>query len=372
MTKQDFLNANVRAGDKATFLRRFNSAEPMAYFLKGKTCYYAGRSGGFGPIFQLAGTGQKYFRALPNHDISEPGEWGVANLVNITIANKGPAQNFANDIIFKEVAINVADTLKQTYKVVGQASGLVDNLQSESASVKKEGGGYASCGTRTVHRLYLATVFAILRHFHGADTRDNVVAMIVGRDGRILSWGRKNPAVPCWHGETSAVMALGGVIPSGSVVYSTLKPCEMCAGTINDASSGNARVYWGQDDPTGAALRTVLDDTRMGSMLDGNKTQQGARGILLGSGADRTSMATALSNKFAAQKNARGGIRSTIDYIMTDEAQQLVLAAETYLASKVQKYAAKPPHFNTNTDAVIGYLLRFMGHINLPPSALGV
>ena len=39
-------------------------------------------------------------------------------------------------------------------------------------------------------------------------------------------------------------MALGGRIPAGSCVYSTLKPCNMCAGTINDASGDNAKVFW--------------------------------------------------------------------------------------------------------------------------------
>src|SRR5690348_11136335 len=46
---------------------------------------------------------------------------------------------------------------------------------------------------------------------------------LAGRGGRAdrgeeranLSWGRKNPAVPCWHGETSAIMGLGGKIPAG-------------------------------------------------------------------------------------------------------------------------------------------------------------
>src|SRR5690349_16183389 len=70
---------------------------------------------------------------------------------------------------------------------------------------------------RQVHQLrdahcpppYMATAFTILRKLHGSNSRDGVVALIVEKNGRIISWGRKNPAVPCRHGETRAIMGLG-------------------------------------------------------------------------------------------------------------------------------------------------------------------
>src|SRR3546814_4744515 len=91
----------------------------------------------------------------------------------------------------------------------------------------------AKAGTRTVHRLYLATAFILLRKKHASGTKDGVVALVVDKVGNIVSWGMKNPDVSCWHGETSAVMRLGGHVPEGGCVFSTLKPCKMCAGLIH-------------------------------------------------------------------------------------------------------------------------------------------
>lgn len=167
-------------------------------------------------------------------------------------------------------------------------------------------------------------------------------------------------------------MALGGTIPAGSCVYSTLKPCNMCAGTINDASGGNAKVFWGQDDPGSMAGDTKLDKTRMGRLLDGNKTQTGARAILL-EDADKQKtrpMATALGTSFDAQK--RAGKKSTIDYIVTDEAAIIVKEAEKVLKAKQEKYGKAPTDFNENTAFVVRYLTEFLTKLGVRPENLGV
>src|SRR3546814_10396594 len=81
----------------------------------------------------------------------------------------------------------------------------------------------------------------------------------------------KNPDVSCWHGETSAVMRLGGHVPEGGCVFSTLKPCKMCAGLIHDAGNGTVKAFYGQDDPVQDAQSTALDKSRMGAALDAHK-----------------------------------------------------------------------------------------------------
>ena len=148
--------------------------------------------------------------------------------------------------VFKTVEINVAQKLRAKYQIPDNVSPIISDIQAETASVKEKSGKYTNCGMRTVHRLYLSTAFTILRKLHGANSRDGVVALIVEKNGRIISWGRKNPEVPCWHGETSAIMGLGGKIPAGSCVYSTLKPCNMCAGMINNSRQATQRSSGGR------------------------------------------------------------------------------------------------------------------------------
>ena len=378
MDQTTFNAKNISDGNKSRFLNAFNEARTtaqMAFFEADGTCYTAtDENGPYGPLFKLCSTGFKNFKAIANYDVTSAGERGAMMLHGVTCelykAGPGSSQKIAAKT-FKSVEIKVAKDLRSEYPTPDNVSPIISDIQSESASVKNNG-KYTSCGTRTVHRLYLATAFTILHKLHALASRDGVVALIVDRNGRIISWGRKNPEVTCWHGETSAIMALGGTIPAGSCVYSTLKPCNMCAGIISDASAENAKVLWGQDDPGSMAADTKLEKTRMGRLLDGNKTQAGARAILLEDAqSQRTNpMATALGKSFEAQK--RTGKKSTIDYIVTDEAAVIVREAEKVLKAKQEKYGKAPTDFNENTAFVVRYLTAFLTQLGIRPENLGV
>jgi len=269
MDQTTFNAKNISDGDKSRFLNAFNEARTsvqMAFFEADGTCYTAtNENGPYGPLFKLCSTGFKNFKAIANYDVTSASELGAMMLHRATRerykAGPGKSLKIAAKT-FKSVEIKVAKDLRSEYPIPDNVSPIISDIQSESASAKNNG-KYTSCGTRTVHRLYLATAFTILHKLHAPSSRDGVVALIVEKNGRIISWGRKNPDVTCWHGETSAIIALGGTIPAGSSVYSTLKPCNMCAGTINDASAGNAKVFWGQDDPGSMAADTKLEQTRV-------------------------------------------------------------------------------------------------------------
>jgi len=269
MDQTTFNAKNISDGDKSRFLNAFNEARTsvqMAFFEADGTCYTAtNENGPYGPLFKLCSTGFKNFKAIANYDFTSASELGAMMLHRATCerykAGPGKSLKIAAKT-FKSVEIKVAKDLRSEYPIPDNVSPIISDIQSESASVKNNG-KYTSCGTRTVHRLYLATAFTILHKLHAPSSRDGIVALIVEKNGRIISWGRKNPDVTCWHGETSAIIALGGTIPAGSSVYSTLKPCNMCAGTINDASAGNAKVFWGQDDPGSMAADTKLEQTRV-------------------------------------------------------------------------------------------------------------
>lgn len=378
MELDEFTSANIADGDKGRFLDAFRdprTTERMAYFERDGVCYTAAAGAGsaYGPLFSLCGAGFKGFEAKTNYEHPTPGELGALKLHGAGFAYCKPSIGSKHSIpskTFKTVAIKVAGKLKLRYEIPPDTSPIVSDIQSESASVKDEHGRYTSCGNRTVHRLYMATAFTMLRKLHGTDARDGVVALVVERNGRIISWGRKNPAVPCWHGETSAIMRLGGRIPPGSAVYSTLKPCRMCAGMIHDASGGDAKVFWGQDDPGSMAADTELERTRKGFLLDGNKVHDGARAILLQERDAKVSMASKLGGAFDAQK--AGGKKSTIDYIVTPEAATIIRQAEAFLKSKHTKYAVNAPeNFNENVAFVTRYLLSFLQQLGLPTEGLG-
>jgi tRNA(Arg) A34 adenosine deaminase TadA len=274
------------------------------------------------------------------------------------------------------MTMGVSADLAALYPVPVGAKQIVSNIQSESASVKNAEGVYVEAGTRTIHRLYLATAFTILRKRH-ADAHDGVVALVVDKEGNIISWGMKNPNVPCWHGESSAIMRLDGKLPAGCCIFSTLRPCAMCAGLIYQASDGTAKAFSGQEDPRGAAAQSLLNTTKQSLILDGNKSHVGARGILLGDKPDpgkqdsREVMSTKLKTMFAAQSKDKEGLKSTIDYIATPAASELIKAAELGLKKKFEKYGADNSKGNPQTRAVITYLVAFLQSLGLTVENLG-
>lgn len=89
-----------------------------------------------------------------------------------------------------------------------------------------------------------------------------IAALVVSAEGELLSWATNTNAVnKIKHAEFNAVRALGRPLPEGARVYTTLKPCRLCAGAIWQASADPAsvRVAYLEDDPGALARGTVLD-----------------------------------------------------------------------------------------------------------------
>ena len=422
LTLAEFRKANVMPSSSTALFGELGQPRlrvAFAYDDSTKAVYFATSCGSpYPPVFKLFGGGIKNVSVFLNYDDPSEGDRGVAMLHGSTLFKAsdkafeatGPLAMFTNHIkklrdkTKKEeqlktaatksmtqvksamvgpastmpvcqVEIEVQEQLRKSFPLPKARGTVVSDIQSVKPSVKNADGSFAECGMHTVHRLYMATAFTILRKLHGTK-RDGVVALIVGKDGQIISWGRKNPEVPCWHGETSAIMALGGTIPPGSRVYSTLKPCNMCSGLIHDRSGGDAKVFWGQDDAGGMAASTVLDRERSGVLLDGNKGNgTGARAILLGDKPAKGNADTrqTFGSQLQNQQSVKG-VKSSIDFVETEEAQALVRAAELGLKAKYAKYD-KPKGVNTtvnsNTAAAIDYLVGFLRDLGLPPDSLG-
>lgn len=91
-----------------------------------------------------------------------------------------------------------------------------------------------------------------------------VGAVLVSRDGELLSWGSNSGASNrILHAELSTLLRLNSKIPPGATLYVTLKPCKLCAGAIWEcaADRSSLRVVYRDPDPGPMGSRTVLDES---------------------------------------------------------------------------------------------------------------
>lgn len=94
----------------------------------------------------------------------------------------------------------------------------------------------------------------------------DIAAYLVNRSGEILSFGvNSNSKNKTLHAEVNLLQRLfletGSKIPRGATLYSTHKPCKMCAGMIFHWSEDpeSIQVYYGQEESGGLSRHTVLD-----------------------------------------------------------------------------------------------------------------
>jgi tRNA(Arg) A34 adenosine deaminase TadA len=101
-----------------------------------------------------------------------------------------------------------------------------------------------------------------------------IAALLISPDGQVLSYGvNSNSINKTLHAEVNLVQRYfrehGQKIPAGSVLYSTHKPCKMCAGMIYDwaESSTQLKVYYSVEESGGFSKQTVLDRQGMNQRL---------------------------------------------------------------------------------------------------------
>ena len=216
-------------------------------------------------------------------------------------------------------------------------------------------------GFHTVHRLYMATAFRILRNKQNPGGREGVAALLVDNTGRILAWALKNPAHPALHAESSSILAYGDRLPADVRIYSTLKPCAMCAGWITTLSGGGHLVYYGQNDATSAAAETFLDNVDS-KLLDGRRQVPGVRGIVPIYAGGRKADVTLAEMLDAAYRSSG----SPIVFATSDEARTIYGRSDRMLWHKIQKYRDDTATGrNRNVWAALSYLTGFLNSIGV-------
>lgn len=221
-------------------------------------------------------------------------------------------------------------------------------------------------GVHTIHRLYMMAAFALteLRGNQNGGNGHNIGALLVSPDGVVLGWGLNTRISNyTFHAEVNAIQSYctksGSPIPDGSRLYTTLKPCKMCAGMIRacTASDGQIKVYYGQDDPGEHARHTALDT------LTGMLTRLGEGGSKPLKTYDTSSYQTAVvvsqdlgetlkSHRSSAIK--KGGFAVT-EFLQGQAALDDMSAARVALARKADKYS-NLQQGNANVRQVLRHL----------------
>jgi len=378
ITNDDLINTTTKEGSWRHLLKLLDDDKRVAFFesqLEHKQLYYAWQSDAAPctPVAKLYLSGVYIYTmgdAFRNYTLSCADEGTQALCGGPSFANRKSAElkkmldgSYYNHSRCREVtAAGLRDLFNRHFPCYDGQGPNID-VTRENPS-----GQGAHDGFHTIHRLYMAAAYRILLAKQTPGGREGVVAILVDSTGKILSWGLKNPSHPALHGETTALLGYGGDLPANVRMYTTLKPCKMCAGWITTLSGGGHGVFYGQSDPTSAAVDTDLDTSRKNVLLSGKRHVRGVRGIVplssTGAKYDIT-LAEMLDQDYG---DVRGSI---IDFASSETARDDYTRSNRMLEAKIRKYAStQRTDKNRNVWAVLSYLTDFLNHIGVRTDGL--
>jgi tRNA(Arg) A34 adenosine deaminase TadA len=237
-------------------------------------------------------------------------------------------------------------------------------------------GGGKAAGAHTLDRLYMMAVFSLvasrfIRKYQGlADA--NIGALLVSSVGQILAWSvnTKEHNSTC-HAEVNLLQGCFRNAPAtvmdGARLYTTLKPCQMCAGMIQHTGGGRIDVIYGQGDPGEDAQETVLDGTGKLHALDGSKP--GMKGVMAvlktGPGTEKANLLTRLEEEREATK-AQGAIAHTLSL---KGSKLLMRGAVRAMGAKLAKYR-DPLAGNDNVRRALAHIEPFLTRHGAHPTQI--
>jgi tRNA(Arg) A34 adenosine deaminase TadA len=232
-------------------------------------------------------------------------------------------------------------------------------------------------GYHTVHRVYMMLAYALLTKRGDLEIAEghNIGVVLASKEGQILSWGVNTNAVNTTrHGEVNAIQSYFKFtadckcLPKGARLYTTLKPCKMCAGMIIEtASEKDVRVYWGQDDGGTPAQNTALDKYERSQkvvlqrLLSKNDPVGLPKPIRL-----YNSTGEKQPDSMAAQLASGQGTAPVTQYLAADTATGLMTSAVATLQRKMVrnqvtvKPATEGKTVNVNVQKALQHIYTFM------------
>jgi tRNA(Arg) A34 adenosine deaminase TadA len=157
----------------------------------------------------------------------------------------------------------------------------VPDVASPNVDVTKDLRTDDHTGFHTIHRIYMMAAYALVssRKFGTSEVPGgkNIGVVMVSPNGKIIGCGvNTNQKNGTFHAEVNCLQSyykynkaayLG--LPASTRIYSTLEPCEMCAGMIweSAADTSTLLVYYGMVDPAQLASGTKLSTQKRERLL---------------------------------------------------------------------------------------------------------
>jgi tRNA(Arg) A34 adenosine deaminase TadA len=174
------------------------------------------------------------------------------------------------------LALNLADKVGWEERNDDLSLFEVPDMASPNVDVTSDARTNDHTGLHTVHRIYMMAAYGLLTaritsKTSGTPTGKNIGVLMVDPQGKIIACGvNTNSSNGTFHAEVNCLQSYYkfnkngyGGFPANTRIYSTLEPCEMCAGMIWESASDNSRflVYYGMVDPGQLAGQTKLSKT---------------------------------------------------------------------------------------------------------------
>jgi len=199
-----------------------------------------------------------------------------------------------------------------------------------------------------VDRLYMKLAYWLIDHAVGADP---VGAVLVSKTGEIIGWAvNKKSLNSIFHAEVNLMQHyVGGneKLPE-AILYTTLKPCMMCAGMIEERGAGRLRVIYAQPDFGKDANNTLLDKTD-------RLWQLGARGGLKVQTVGGVDVVDQLVQHVGATKSQKG-TSGIVSQLALPQGKDMIVAA----GQKLGDLLGDPPTDSDQVTRVLLHIGRFL------------
>lgn len=235
------------------------------------------------------------------------------------------------------------------------------------------GGGLAA-RMHTLDRIYMMVAFSLVtnrfvRTYKKAELQGaNIGAVLVSRTGSILAWSLNTKEFnSTMHAEVNLLQSYYLLTAEadlrGTRLYTTLKPCRMCAGMIAYYGRGEIEVFYGQNDAGEDAQGTALDGSHRLHALDGSAPD--FKGVKALQPSTATGSLAGLLEAERERTKAQGTIATTLGL---RGSEVLMRSAVRTMGAKLAKY--QTPHavdLNDNVARVLRHVEPFLVSLGAAP-----